>query len=193
MYELTGEINEAYVNFDTGKAVLNITINEKQNALNCFNDLRNEGKLSFKIDKHREKRSLDANAYFWKLCGKLAEKLSKENPKYTKEYIYLKAIKEVGVYKDFVGLSPENAKTLKVAWEMLGTGWITEYVDYMQDGKNVVVRCYYGSSRYNTKQMSRLIDNIVQDCQAVGIETKTPDEIESMLSLWESGERGGKK
>ena len=148
MYELTGQINEVYVNFETGKAVLNLSINEKQTALNCWDDLRKEEKLAFKVDKFREKRSLDANAYFWALCGKLAEKLSDENTKYTKEDIYLKSIKEVGVYKDFQGLSPTDAKTLKVAWEMLGTGWITEYVDYMQDGENLVVRCYYGSSKY---------------------------------------------
>ena len=189
MYELTGQINEVYVNFETGKAVLNLSINEKQTALNCWDDLRKEEKLAFKVDKFREKRSLDANAYFWALCGKLAEKLSDENTKYTKEDIYLKSIKEVGVYKDFQGLSPTDAKTLKVAWEMLGTGWITEYVDYMQDGENLVVRCYYGSSKYNTKQMSRLISNISQDCEAVGIETKTPDEIANLLSLWEIGER----
>jgi hypothetical protein len=45
---------------------------------------------------------------------------------------------------------------------------------------------YYGSSSYNTKQMSRLINNIVQECQILGIETKTPDEIANMLNLWES-------
>ena len=36
---------------------------------------------------------------------------------------------------------------------------------------------YYGSSVYDTKQMSALIDHIVQDCKALGIETKTPAEI----------------
>lgn len=36
---------------------------------------------------------------------------------------------------------------------------------------------YYGSSTYDGAQMARLIDNIVQDCKAVGIETMTPDEL----------------
>jgi len=54
------------------------------------------------------------------------------------------------------------------------------------DGENVIIRCYYGSSQYNTKQMSRLISNTVQDCQAVGINTMTPNEIAEMLSLWGS-------
>ena len=46
------------------------------------------------------------------------------------------------------------------------------------------VTLYYGSSTYDTKQMSRLIDNIVQDCQAVGIETLTPDKLALLLEEW---------
>lgn len=189
MSELTGRIENLSVDFSTGKAKLTLEINEKTSVMKAFDDFRECEKLSIKIDKYREKRSLDANAYFWLLCGKLADKLTDENVKYTKEDIYKKSIKEIGVYKDFQNLSPSDAKTLRHAWKLLGTGWITEQVDYMQDGENVVVRCYYGSSQYNKKQMSRLIDNIVQDCEAVGIETKTPDQIAEMLSLWKSGER----
>lgn len=189
MIELTGKINGLNLDFSTGKANLSLVVNEKQLAMNLFDELHDCEKLSIKIDKYREKRSLDANAYFWLLCGKLADKLTDEKVQYTKEDIYIKAIKEIGVYKDFQNLSPSEAKTLQHAWELLGTGWITEQVDYMQDGENVVIRCYYGSSKYNKKQMSRLIDNIVQDCEAVGIDTKTPDQIAEMLSLWGTEEK----
>lgn len=186
MYELSGTVKDLSIDFRTGKANLTLLINENQTAKNMFDELSKVEKLAVKIGKYREKRSLNANSYFWLLCGKLAEKLSGEKVKYTKEDIYLKSIKEVGVYKDFVDMSQSDARTLRHAWEMLGTGWITEQVDYMPDGKNVIVRCYYGSSQYNKKQMGRLIDNIVQDCQAVGIETKTPEELANMLSLWEA-------
>lgn len=184
MNELTGKIEGLNIDFITGSALLTLRIDEKQSAINCYEELKNAEKLAIEISKHREKRSLDANSYMWVLCSKLAQKLSKEKTKYTKEDIYRRAIKEIGIYKDFSGLSQADAKTLRHAWELLGTGWITEQVDFMPDGENVIVRCYYGSSQYNTKQMSRLIDNIVQDCQAVGIETKTPNEIAEMLSLW---------
>lgn len=135
------------------------------------------------IKKHSAHRSLDANAYCWLLCGRIAEKMSDDGVIYTKADIYKQAIKEVGVYKDFE-FDPDDAKTLRSAWEMLGTGWITEQVDYSQNGEKVVVRCYYGSSRYNAKQMSRLIDNLIQDCDALGIEHRTPEEIENLKSLW---------
>ena len=184
MYELTGKIADLSLDFRTGKAKLTLELNERQSAANMFDELNQCEKLSIKISKHREKRSLDANAYMWTLCDKLSRKLSDEKVKHTKEDIYRKAIKEIGVYKDFQGLSPTDAKTLRTAWEMLGTGWITEQVDFMPDGENVIIRCYYGSSQYNKKQMSRLIDNIVQDCEAVGIETMTPDQIAELKSRW---------
>ena len=43
---------------------------------------------------------------------------------------------------------------------------------------------WYGSSVYDTEQMSRLIDAIVQDCRDVGIETMTPREMDALVSRW---------
>lgn len=131
------------------------------------------------ITPKRKKRSLNANGYMWELCEKLAEANG-----ITKEDVYRKAIKEVGVFKDFSSLSESDAKTLRTAWEMLGTGWLTEQLDYMPDGEHIIIRCYYGSSRYNTKQMSRLIDNIIEDCIACGIETMTPAELSLLKGAW---------
>ena len=186
MPELTGKILEISLDYMTGKPRMLLEINDKAEALNCYDELHHVNKLSIKIEEYRKKRSLNANAYFWKMCGELAKKLSNEKVRYTKEDIYRKTIKESGIYKDFENMSQKDAKTLRYAWEKLGTGWITEQVDFMPDGENVIIRCYYGSSIYNKKHMSRLIDNVVQDCEAVGIPTMTPDEIANMLSLWKS-------
>lgn len=130
------------------------------------------------IKEHREKRSLDANAYCWTLLDKLADAL-----RTTKEELYLQKVREVGPFKDFC-LTDGEAKTFRHAWEKLGTGWPTEVVDYHRDGDRQVVRAYYGSSTYNSKRMSRLIDSIVEDCKAVGIETLPPDRLEAMKEGW---------
>lgn len=130
------------------------------------------------IKRHREKRSLDANSYAWVLLDKLAKVLQRK-----KEDLYTEYIKCAGVFKDFA-LTEEEAKTFRTAWSMLGTGWPTEMVDYTPDGERVVVRAYYGSSTYNTKQMSRLIDAIVADCREMDIETLTPLELARMKEDW---------
>ena len=119
------------------------------------------------------------------------DKLANEDVKQTKEEVYRAAIREIGIFKDFLNLSPDDAKTLRTAWGMLGTGWVTEQVDFSQDGEKVTIRCYYGSARYNTKQMSRLIDNLVEDCKALGIPTETPEQIEQIKSLWAQAPKKG--
>lgn len=130
------------------------------------------------IKKHREKRSLDANNYLWCLLDKLADVLHT-----TKEELYLQKIKEVGVFKDF-HLTEDEAKTFRVAWEKLGKGWPTEQVDYDRDGERLVIRAYYGSSTYNTKNMSRLLDSVVEDCKEQDIETLSERELSLLKEEW---------
>ena len=138
-----------------------------------------------KVTKHREKRSLNANRYLWELCGKIADKLSDDGELFTKEDVYRNAVREVGVYQDTPMIYGFEDR-LRKAWEAHGTAWITEIVDYCEDNA-VLVRCYVGSSQYDSKQMKRLIDYIQQDCDALGIDYLTPDEQARLISLWEEG------
>ncbi len=187
MHELTGKIAGVSFSYTTGKPQITLELNEKQSALNMVDTLKDAEKLSLKIDRFREKRSLDANRYLWQLCSMIADKLSDDGEPHTKEEIYQKAIKARGIYREQGELPLDFAKTSRTAWEMLGTGWITEQVDFEPDGDRVIVRFYYGSSTYNTKQMSRIIDWLVVECQNLGIETKSQAEIDSLLQSWGGG------
>lgn len=180
MYELNGKIKELNIDFVTGKALLTLTLNQKQAAINCYDELKDKDKLTFKIGKYFESRTKDANRYFWALCEKIAEKMNT-----TKIEVYLNAIRDVGVFYDDE-IEPDKVKWRCTAWEKIGTGWLTERVDFSADGNKEVIRFYYGSSSYNKKQMGRLIDNIVQDCKALGIETRTPDQLANLINLWEA-------
>ena len=75
-------------------------------------------------------------------------------------------------------------KTFQVVWERQGAGWPTELEDYAPDGDRLVIRAYYGSSTYNTKQMSRLIDWVIEECKEQGIETMTPEELARLKEDW---------
>ena len=139
--------------------------------------------LTVKVIKYRKKRNLNANAYFWQLCGELALKLEK-----SKEEIYWEYIKDYGIYRT-VEISEEAADTMIYIWKSHGLGWIAEKLDKGQHKGFVLINFYYGSSCYNTKQMSRLIDCVVNDCKAQGIETLPPEELKEMKRAWDNARK----
>lgn len=187
MHELTGKISGVSFSYITGKPLVTFEMNEKKSALTMVDALRNVEKLEIRVDKCRKKRSLDANKYLWKLCSLIADKLSDDGVPHTKEEIYRDAIKARGIYREQGELPIDFSKTSRTAWEMLGTGWITEQVDFEPDGDRVIVRFYYGSSTYNTKQLSRILDWLTVECQNLGIETKPKEELDSLLNSWKGG------
>ena len=182
--ELTGKIENVSMNFETGKVYLSLEINERDRLKNGYDKLKAYDKLSVKLDKFRKKRSLDANNYMWHLCSEIAKVLTDTTKdKYTKDDIYISAIKEIGVFKQ-MEVNKEAVSTAMYSWQLHGTGWVSETVDNGSHEGFVILRLYYGSSTYNTKQMTRLINNIVADCKELGIETMTRKELERLTSLW---------
>jgi len=75
----------------------------------------------------------------------------------------------------------ENFKRI---WENQGLGFLVQEV--CKKDKCVKVHCYYGSSTYDSKEMSLLIDLLVGLAQSLGIETKTEAEINNMLESWKN-------
>lgn len=151
--------------------------------------LPQENNFVLEIKEEKKLRSLTANAYLWVLCEKLAAERSKEDALTTKEEIYIDAIREAGMYRDF-HIRQKEAPTFCTMWHAFGTGWPTEQVDYTPEGL-VVIRAYYGSSVYSAKRMARLIDNLVQDCKAVGIETLPPDKLAALVGQHQPVKIGG--
>lgn len=177
-HELTGRLTNLSFSYQTGKPLLTFEIEEKQSALTIAENLLNGGKLAIKISEFKKKRSLDANAYCFAMIDKLAEKLN-----LPKEEVYRNAIRKIGGVSDVVCIKNEAVETLCKNWSDHGLGWQTETFPSKIDGcTNVIL--YYGSSTYDARQMSSLITNIVEDCQALGIETKSPAELASLLGSW---------
>lgn len=130
------------------------------------------------IKEHREKRSLDANAYAWVLMDKLAEATG-----IPKVEIYREAVRNIGGNTETVCVKEKAAEKLRSTWSKNGIGWMSDLIDSKIPGCVCVV-LYYGSSTYDTAQMSRLIDNLVYDCKLLGIETLTPEKLEQMKEEW---------
>lgn len=139
-----------------------------------------DGALTVKVDKKRNKRSLNANAYFWELCNKVADKLQTDSLS-----IYKKLISEQGIFK-IVEINEQAADTFITSWGLHGKGWFCDRLDGSGNKGFVLIRAFYGSSVYNTKQMAQLIDGVVYEAKELGIETKTPAELAEMKALWKT-------
>lgn len=125
-----------------------------------------------------KRRSLDANAYCWVLLDKLSSVLGR-----SKVELYRECIRDIGGNCETVCVRDAAVDALRSGWEHNGLGWPTQTMPSKLPGcTNVIL--YYGSSTYDTRQMSRLIDLIVDECHAQGIETKTPDELALMMARW---------
>lgn len=179
MFEFVGKLSNIAVSYATGKPLLTVEAESNpQSLMQMFDELKDAERLTFKVGKFRQKRSLDANAYCFVLIGKIAEKTN-----VPKEEVYRKAVKEIGGNYDVVCVQDKAVETLCQSWQGMGLGWQTDVFPSKIEGcTNVAL--YYGSSTYDVPTMSRLIDNIVQDCKALGIETKSSEELESLLSSW---------
>ena len=127
---------------------------------------------------HREKRSLDANAYMWVLCEKIAQKIQS-----TKEEVYRKAIRQVGVF-EIVPIRKDAVERFAECWEHNGTGWVCDNLGESKMDGYIKIATYFGSSTYNTKEMARLVDYIVEDAKEQDIEVLPPNELQSLKDNW---------
>ena len=119
----------------------------------------------FEIKEKREKRSLSQNSYAWELITKIGNILRK-----SKEEVYLQMLKDYGQSEIVSILSSIEPKGYFKYYEKIGTGIVNnkEFTHY---------KIFKGSSEFDSKEMTILIDGIIQECQQLGIETLTPDEI----------------
>lgn len=178
MYELTGSLANIALSYCTGKPTLTMELDSNsETVLKMFDDLK-EKRVAIGIKEYKKKRSLDANAYCWAMISKLAEKL-----KIPKTEIYRAAIKEIGGNSDTVCVQDKAVKQLCDGWEHNGIGWQTETFPSKIEGcTNVIL--YYGSSTYDRAQMHRLTEFITDECRQLGIETKSEEELSSLLNQW---------
>lgn len=177
--DLTGKIKTISIDYETSKPKIELLLNERECA-DLLVNLKDDN-LYIKIDKIRNKRSLDANSYMWVLCDKIAKTLCKDGTITTKEDVYKDGITQIGSFEPFI-VQEKSFDKFKRIWEKQGLGFIVQEVS--KKDKCVRVNCYYGSSTYDTKEMSLLIELLVELAKSLDIETKSEKEIESLLNSW---------
>lgn len=169
---LSGKIVGANIDFKTGKPQLLLEVNERNDFELLVDEMREKDKLSIEIKPHRERRSLNANAYAWKLIGEIADIM-----RAGKDEVYLFMLKRYG-----------QSELISV----LSHVPIGNYVKYYEEAGESKLngkmfkhyRVYKGSSEFDTREMSILIDGVVSEAKELGIQTETPNQIAEMKARW---------
>ena len=174
--DFTGKITDVSLDIYARKPKITFLADDIE-TLEQIEELMPCAKLSVEVKKWRKKRSLDANAYAWVLIGKIAEKLGA-----TSLDVYRREIRELGIY-EVIPIKNEVVERYIEAWQKNGKGWICDITKSKLEGYTNVY-AYYGSSSYDSAEMARLINNIVEDCKDLNIETKSEEELNSLLNDW---------
>lgn len=144
----------------------------------------------FELEPHHEKRSLKANSYYQVLVDKIAEAV-----KLPRDEVHARLLNDYGTFEYMSDNSPK--------WVILPENEPLPKDGYYFDtrakvsvtGQNSGVgigRAYIvikGSHEYDAKEMKRLLDGTIQEAQNLGIETRTPAEIDQMIKLMEEREK----
>ncbi len=127
----------------------------------------------YEIKEYKEKRSLNANNYYWQLVNELANVL-----KLDKEELHFILLQKYG-----------QSEMISVLAEIDMSNYLkyyTEAGESVLNGKTFKhYKVYKGSSEMDSKEMSILINGLVDECHTQGIETRTPEEINSLLESWD--------
>ena len=169
---LTGKITGALIDFATGKPKLELSVNEVNDFKQLVDDLKDKERLSVEIKQYKEKRSLNANNYAWKLITEIANVL-----RASKEEIYLCMLRRYG-----------QSELISVLSHIP----IEHYVRYFEEAGESTLngklfkhyRVYKGSSEFDSREMAIFIDGIISEAKSIGIQTETPNQIAEMKARW---------
>ena len=200
--DLKGRIENLYRDFKTGR--WNILLSLDSYPAEEINDLL-ECSIDIKLNKHHKKRSLDANAYFYVLVNKIAERAKLSDIEVHDKLLSqnIAYVIENGVVDWIVADWKSNAyRLVKLAVTEHGKQQFKYYYDSLQDvalnkpngepyrdseGNPKTSRIFWhikGSHEMDSKEMARLIDSTIVEAKELGIETLTCEELERMKASW---------
>lgn len=134
--------------------------------------------LSVEMKKYRAKRSLDANAYFHVLVGKIADTMTISKAK-AKNMLICRYGQPQLLPDGSIMIYKTNAPE-EFMWEQEAV----HAIPVRYEDKATFYKIYRGSHTYDTKEMSLLIDGTVADAKELGIETLPPAELSRMKERW---------
>lgn len=132
--------------------------------------------VTVEVKLKRRHRSLDANAALWAMLGDMAAVLHT-----SKDELYLQMLERYGVFTHVI-VKPNVVERVKAEWRTVRV--LGEVTVNGQTG--IQLQCYFGSSTYNSKEFSVLLDGVISEAKEIGVEYISEADKALMLSEWGS-------
>lgn len=160
----------------SGEWLVSFTTRDDPGSL--FDELKDVA-VRIEIKKASKHRSLSANNYAWVLIDQIAEKTG-----VSESEVYRNAIREIGGVSDYYGMKETAYESFCEIWTKGHLGRQVEIIPGSAKPGWINVRAWKGSSDFDSAQMARLIDSLIQEAEAQGIPTVPDTEVERMISKW---------
>lgn len=136
--------------------------------------LGKEKDIEATLKEKKKRRSLDANAMLWNIMNEIAIILNT-----TKDEVYLEMLDRYGVFTHIV-VKPDIVEKVKKEWRI-----VRELGSVVVNGTvGVQLQCYFGSSSYNSKEFSVLLEGTIYEAKELGIEVISERERQLLINKW---------
>ena len=186
MRELTGKLSKSVSFTANGNPIITLVVNDRTSAMGIVDELSDAEKLTIKLEEYQEKRSLDANRYYWVLLNRLAKSL-----RISSSHCHNLMLRRYGTFENFDGQAvywviPDTDEASRKADE--AEEYHIKPTTQVREGKDgKMYRTYIllkGSHSYTRTEFRKLIEGLVDECHIQGIDTATPEEIARMMALY---------
>lgn len=127
-----------------------------------------EKEYQLEIKELKSTRTIQQNKYMWALIHEISKEQDMDDME-----VYIQALEEANAKYEYI-MAPEEAE------ENLKKGFRAVKVvrpEIHNNKKFYVYKCFVGSSKFNTQEMTRLIDVIVSWCRELNIPTDIYEKI----------------
>ena len=171
-------IDRAYKNInEDGDYVLCLVCKNKPNMELVLEELQaDKGRIDYKLEadikKYHSKRTILQNSALWWLLGKLSEEINGDRSRTSVDEVYCMVLEEANVEYEFILALPETLEILRKSFRA-----IRKIDEREVNGKTLdMYQCFIGSSKFNTKQMKVLIDNVLEKLDELDVNDSELEE-----------------
>lgn len=148
-----------------GDGTQNITVTVRADFRETYDQLK-DSDISIEIKKAYNRRTNNQNRFAWELIDQIAAASHRKIVD-----IYREAIWNIGGASTMIGMKDDAIPIFRESWEKGHLGRQIEIIPGSTKPGWSNVKVYFGSSEFDTEQMSRLIDILIQDAESLGIPT----------------------